>query len=262
MKEKLCIGVLVFVWAFAQMPSLRAQDLPPGFKTYYNLGMDMRLSKRWTARVKQLYGFETDSSYYLKLLLNTVSAEYRPTKRTRLEVAYRPMYFKGKTRFLWYHRISLKGSHFWKLHNYQWKNSLTAEWFFPQLSKYEYRFIWTSRFYGPAVLPWKGKPYLQGQLYYYLNGKPLKYYDANGDWVVTQSPNDFHRYRISLGARFKPTRSLRLSIYYTLQREFNTGLRENRDINVPNRSGSKIRYAFNDYSVLGLSLTFKLDLRK
>ncbi len=262
MKKFALIFSLALFWAFAQMPSLQAQDLPPGFKTYYNLGMDMRLSKRWTARVKQLYGFEIDSSYYLKLLLNTASFEYRPSKNTRVEVAYRPMYFRGNTRFLWYHRISLKASQRLRLDKFSWKNSLTAEWFFPIQPKYEYRFILASRLYGPSVLPWKGKPYLQGQLYYYLNGKPLKYYDENGDWVVTQSPNDFHRYRISIGARFRPTRSLRLSIYYTLQREFNTGLTQNRDINVPNRSGSKIRYAFNDYSVLGLSLTFKLDLRK
>ncbi len=262
--NRIFLIAMIVLGGLCLLPSdLAAQDLPLGFKNYYNIGLDMRLSKRWTARVKQLYGFDVRPDYQLRLLLNTVSLEYRTSRATRLEVAYRPMYFRGNTRYLWYHRISARASHSWRFDNrMRWKNSLTAEWFFPQQPKYKYRFIWTSRIYLPSVLPWRGRPYLQGQLYYYLDGKPLKYYDENGEWLVTQSPNDFHRYRLSIGARFRPNRVLRLSVYYTLQQEFNTNLTQNRDINVPNRTGTDIRYDFNNYTILGASLTIRMDLRK
>ncbi len=260
--KKSVLSVFVLFLVLLLGKDVFAQDLPLGLKNYYNVGLDMRLSKRWTARVKQLYGFDVRPNYQLRLLLNTVSMEYRLNRSMRVELAYRPMYFRGNTRFLWYHRISARTSHSQRLGDFRWKNSITAEWFFPQLAKYKYRFIWASRFYLPSINFWRARPYLQGQLYYYLDGKPLKYYDAGGEWLVTQAPNDFHRFRLSVGMRFRPSRALRLSLYYTLQKEFNTNFSQNRDINVPNKSGTKIRYAFNDYAVIGASLSFRLDFRK
>ncbi len=261
MSKSFFLGVL-FLFVLFSVQVVHAQDLPLGLKNYYNLGLDMRLSKRWTARVKQLYGFDVRPNYQLRLLLNTLSVEYRLNRSVRVELAYRPMYFRGNTRFLWYHRISARTSHSQRLGNFRWKNSMTAEWFFPQQVKYKYRFIGTSRLYFPAIHFWRARPYVQGQLYYYLDGKPLKYYDDNGEWLVTQAPNDFHRARFSVGMRFRPSKVLRLSLYATLQKEFNTNFTKNRDINVPNKSGSKIRYAFNDYTIIGASLSFRLDFRK
>jgi len=213
-------------------------------------------------RIREFFGYQIAREYPLQLFIPTLSVEYRWNRNWRTHLAYRPIYFHGKTRTLWYSRWEMRVAFYKRKKRHRWRYALTAERFQPKTKKYQYRFVVSARWYDRQRLPWKGKLYLEHRLYYYYGGKPLKYYHRDGTWVVTRAPNDFHRYRFIIGARFRPYKSLRWSAYYFFQREFNNPFSNHRDIHVPSRDGTTIRYPFNNYSVLGLSLTVKLDLRK
>ena len=247
---------------FVALNSGRTQDLPPGRKIFYSVGIDVRLTKKWSLRVSEFFGYQLYGAYPLQLLIPSLTAQYRWNKRWRTSFGYRPLYFRGREKMIWYSRWQARISYYKRSKPYLWRYSLIAEHFKPTTKKYQYRIILSARFYDRQRLPWKGKPYIEGRLYYYYGGKPLKYYHKDGTLVTIKAPNDFHRYRIIIGARFKPYRNLRLSTYYIYQREFNNPFTNHRDINVPSRYGTKIRYPFNNYTVFGISLTIKMDYRK
>ena len=255
MKNKVLTLVLLGI-AFC---SIQAQDAEADFNSYFSYNVDYRLNKKTKLKFGQLIAFKYQP-FDFQYSQMKFGIAHRVTKKTTVDFYYKPMYFKGNTLSRWYHRLSTSISKSSKLFSLPLKNTITAEWHFPKLQKYQYRFIYTLKYsFKNKILPLRATPYIKYQLYYYLGGKPLDYFDETGEVLVArQSPDDFHRYRIGGGIRFRPAKYFYVTLYYIWQEEFNTKLTTNRSINILNNSQTAIKYPFNDYQVVGLSLSYSI----
>jgi len=253
--KKLFLVLFVLVSTYTST----AQDLDSNFNHFYSYNFDYKLNKKIKFYAGELFSFNSDT-YTLRYTQLKIGARYRFSNRAfSTELYYKPLLFKGNTKDIWYHKLAGSVTHRSKVFSLPLKNSLTAEWFFPQLKKYQYRFIYAIKLsFKNDFLPLRATPYLKYQLYYYLSGEPLNYFDESGKIVATNAPNDFHRYRIGAGIRFRPVKNFHVTIYYIWQEEFNTTFTNNRQLNILNENQTAIKDPFNDYQVLGLSLTYSL----
>lgn len=209
-------------------------------------------------------------------------------KQWNMDVGMARSWFKTSNGTKTYNRLFAEGDYKLKLGRVGMKQSLRGEWHFPQLRKYRFRFIYTNkvsmRF---KQLPGRPQPFIRQQVFYYLAGKPVKYYAMGdegldeddedeeeedegeegdfeefqaGDLIAEQAANGFHRYRFTLGVRFRLAKRLYGSVFYIWQREFNTPFFPERHLNVPNQSGTKTQAPFNNYSLVGFSLNYTLKL--
>lgn len=254
--------ILYIIISLSICNSLSAQDLAPGFKSWATLGLDMRVSKKSSIAISNLTSID-NRSFTLGFMQTNAEMKVRLNNRFAINGGYKLSIFGIPGNIRLYHRVFVAPSIKHDLGIGTMSHTVNSEFHFPALRKYKYRLIYTIR-YGVKLkfLPWKGKLYAKGELYYYLGGRPINYYSDNGDFIAKNSPNDFHRYRTGLGLRMKPSRNLRLSVYYMWQQEINSGLNPTRNINVPNSGGNKIQLPFNNYSVVGVFLGYRLDLRK
>ncbi len=253
--KRLCLVACAFPIFF----QANSQDLPAGFKNWLSVGTDIQVGKKLSLELGYLSCFNT-GPYELQFSQFSAGMEYKLRKNLYLLSGLEQFYFRSGNDFDLYHKLST-GMMLRKIFDLPIKQSLEAEWFMPLQRKHRLRGVYTLSYsLKNDVLPWKGRPFVKGQLYYYYGGKPLTYYGANGEEQAKQSPNDLHRYRLTGGIVFKPIKRWNMTVYYAWNKEFNTGLFDNRDLNIPSKDGTKTKYPFNDYSVLGLSFTYKLKL--
>lgn len=250
---------ILFTFAITLFFSAKAQDVPAGFKTWLSLGTDVQATKKLSVGISQLFCFNTDPAE-LQFSQLSLEADYKLHKNTYLLAGVEQFHFKSGSDYTLYHKLST-GLMFRKLLGLPIKNALELEWFLPSQKKHRLRAVYTIGYsMKNSFLPWHGRPFVKGQLYYYYGGAPLTYYDATGETLAHQSPNDLHRYRLTGGLSFRPAKHWNIAMYYLWNKEFNSGLFENRDLNITSKNGSKIKYPFNDYSVLGLSFTYQLKV--
>lgn len=267
-KQRKTFRLLIFGAAFlVTLQQIQAQDQPPGFKNWASLAVKVRTSDKLTISYSHLTGMSTNvglnnQSYALYFIQGNLGFNLRTGKKTDIQLGYKAniLGLSAVSTTNLYNRFYVQGTGRANIFNMLSKHTFTMEWHFPQLRKYRYRAIYTFRYFiDNDFLPWKMKPYIKAQLYYYLDGKSISYYDDTGKKLASRSPNDLHRYRFGAGLYMKPLKQLRMSVYYLWQQEFNTFLTRNRDLNVPSKSGKSIKAPFNNYSVLGISLTWKIN---
>ena len=249
----------------------KTQDVAPGFKNWYIAGLTARVSPVTSIKFSQLYAIDTQAEdQRLEFTQTTLAGSFRMSKKLSTSFGYKQSVLRGEDENKQFHRVftdlslSSNLSEKWRM-----KNTVTAEYHWPQLRKFQYRFIYTNKIsFKNKKWPLRASPYIKNQVYYYLGGRPMTYYldvpeDGEGEEVedrIVQSPNDFHRYRFTGGVRMRLTRGLYATVFYTWQKEFNTPFTNYRDIHVPNRSGTRIRAPFNDYSLVGLSVNYSFKL--
>ncbi|HFC01072.1 MAG TPA: DUF2490 domain-containing protein [Phaeodactylibacter sp.] len=257
------IATIIFILISFILNPLQAQDVKSDFNSYFSYSLSYRLNKKIKLHAGQLLCFN-NNPYEFQYNQMKFGASYRFSKKISVDLYVKPMLFKGTIQSKWYNRLSTTISHRAKIFSLPLKNSITAEWHFPQLKKYRYRFIYTLKYsFKNKVLPLRATPYIKYQLYYYLGGRPMNYYDEAGDVLLArQAPNDFHRFRLGAGVRFRPFKKFYVTLYYIWQQEFNTTFTKNRKLNILNKSQTKIKYPFNDYQVLGLSLSYSITKKK
>ncbi len=239
--------------------NMLAQDVPSRFLHFYSYNFDYKINKKIKLRAGELFSFNSET-YRMDFTQFKLGGTYYWNKKWSSDLLYKPMLFKGTTKDIWYHRLSANLTHRSKLFELPFKNSITAEVFSPSPRKHKYRFIYTAKLsFKNKVLPLRATPYLKYQLYYYLGGEKVDYYDETGTQLLaTNSPDGFHRYRIGAGVRFRPAKKFYVTLYYIWQEEFNMKSSNNRELNILNQSQTRIVNPFNDYQVLGLSLSYSL----
>jgi len=239
--------------------SILAQDLPSKFLNFYSYNFDYKLNKKVKLKAGNLFSFDT-KTYKMNFTQFKLGATLRWNKKLSSDFYYKPMLFKGATKDIWYHRLSANLTHRSKLFRLPLKNTITTEVFSPSPRKHKYRFIYTAKLsFKNKVLPLRATPYIKYQLYYYLGGTKVNYYDTTGTQLLaTNSPDGFHRYRLGTGVRFRPVKKFYVTLYYIWQEEFNMKSSKNRELNIPNQSQTRIINPFNDYQVVGLSFSYSL----
>lgn len=251
-------NLLAFVCAMSVTCAF-SQDLSPGFKFWESVGLEWEINKKLSLKFNEMLAFNTRKGNILQFGQADFGVNYRPSKLVELAVGYKPSVFSLSGGTTLYSRVYNDVMLRHKLFTLPVKHTITSEFFFPSLPKYQYRFSYSMNYYFKnKFLPFKMTPYIKGEMYYYLGGSKNTYYDGLGNKIVKQRPNDFHRYRIGGGITSKPLPYLRATIYYLHQQEFNTNLTKNRGINVPNKDGTIIRDPFNNYNVIGLELEFTI----
>ena len=249
-------------WAVAQDLS---PDLSSDFKNWYIVGLNIRTSPKNTVSFSHLSSFDVQN-YQHGFMQNQVALSRNLGKRWTGQLGYAHSTIMRTTRpNTTYHRIHLRAQHQVKLGRFRMQNRLQVEKYFPSLQKFGARAVFSNKWsYYNRDLPLRISPYIRNQVFYYQGGSPITYWlpatdiEDGGPNSISQAPNGWHRYRLSIGARMRLQRNLYLSIFYTLQREFNTGLAPYRELNVPNKSGTRIKRPFNSYSLVGVSLNYTI----
>ncbi|GEM_PF-1781050 len=243
---------------------LTGQELGTGLKSFQSINVNVRITDKTTLSYGQWYITTLSglNGLWFTMLQQKFEVDYRLSKKFRLEFTWKPSYFhytNGTWR--WIHILALNAKYTKKVNRKNLTTTLRSELFTPQQSKYRYRFILISRYYLTRYrLPGKSALYAEGRLYYYLDGRPINYYE-NGELVITQAPNDFHRFRTTLGWRFKTSKHTRFVLYGTWNKEFNNPFTQYREINVPSRTGNTILRDFNNYFIIGTGLSIRIDAR-
>jgi Protein of unknown function (DUF2490) len=157
-------------------------------------------------------------------------------------------------------RVFVRGTHKIKLgKTLRWQNGLQAEMHSKNESRYQYRFIVSSRFnLKKRFSALNLAPSVTGFVFYNIGGKELQYYDNNKQPVVKQAPDGFHRARLLFNLNSKINDRFNISLYYMVQREFNILNDANHNINYFNPVTGKIVRPFDNYNVAGLTLGFNL----
>lgn len=239
-----------------------SQDLAAGFKLWQSTGLDWTITKKVSIKYAQLFAFNANPANF-QFTQGDIELLYKTGKHLTIGAGYKPSLYKTTNSYKFYNRLYSEFIFRHKMLSLPLKHTLTVDYNFPKLPKYRYRFIYSMNYYFKnEVLPFGMTPYLKGEIYYYLGGYNISYYDDLSALIIKQRPNDFHRFRIGGGITSKPFPNLRATIYYLWQLEFNTPFTTNRNINVPSLDKLSIKAPFNNYSVVGLELEFDIHSKE
>lgn len=252
------------------------EDLPPGFKNWALGGVNLRVTKKTTIKAYQLYALNTNP-YGLQFVQSNLGVDRRVSKKVSLGMGYAHSAFKSTNGFKNYHRIYADFAIRHRIgSNIRSKTGLKAEYHWPQLRKFQYRFIVSNKLsFRNDFLPLNGTPYIKNQVFFYAGGRKNKYWEtieevdeetgevsSQRELAAEQAPLGWHRYRVTAGIRFKLTRNLSGSIFYTMQKEFNTPWSGNRALNVQNKSQTRTKLPFNNFSLVGVSFFYTIKAYK
>lgn len=249
------------------------QDLPPGIKAWGLTSFSLRFDKKTSLKASQLSAFNTTPQTNLQFVQANLSASRKIGDAWTIEGGYARSWFRQRDEFRTFNRVFAELDFSHRLGALKMKHSVRPEFHFPQLRKWRYRFIYSNKLsLRLKELPLRPTPFIRNQLYYYLDGRTVNYglagdeeeFDEEGaepgDFEDIRPPNGFHRYRLTLGLRLRLSRGFYASLFYIWQREFNAPFLSPGDLNVPSPNSGNIQAPFNNFSVIGFSLSYQLRL--
>lgn len=256
-----------------------SQDLLEGDKPWYSLYINHTLNKKIYIDDCLLASFN-GLQHSFSFLQNDISFNYRCSKKVDVYFrysyaaynwtrAYKEVYAQPVSVFntIGFNRIAIGGKYDLKFRKYwRFDQELGAQFYFPQLEKYQYRFQYNVRLtYRRKKMPMRLRPFVQASLFYYLNGIPDFYYNEDGSLGEYKSPDGLHRYRVKYGVSFRPVKSIKklnMVLYYNTQKEFNLpGLGNDLNVTSPlqeSKDIQRIKYPLNNYNVYGIQLNLFL----
>jgi len=228
--------VILFLYSY----SINSQDLTDNLKSWSGISLSYKLNDNLNAKMNQLFAFNVSPANY-SFSQTKLALSYKIKRRTYIEGGYVRGLFNESNSLRrqeatagWFNTLTVDRvySNFSFRHDIvkrlSLKHKIEFQYFFPELDKYKTRTIYSARIIY-NVRRSSLAPYLENQLFYYDGG------------IISSG---IKRHRIKAGLSFKPIKdsSMGLSIYYMLQNEFDTD-----------------QISDNDYSVLGINLSFKLN---
>ncbi|BDS10010.1 hypothetical protein [Aureispira anguillae] len=272
------------------VPNLQAQDLTDGIKSWFGYSVNVNIGKRFKGKFAQLYSVDLPDARF-GFMQTDVTLAYKLTGRHYLQIEFSSAQYPWRSRHInfgfsnnplgltSYQRLTLNYNVSHKLlkknNHLKLKHYAVAQLFFPQPEKHRVRFIYTLRiYYANKKWPWRISPYLASSLYYYLGGRPIIYYNNEGQITGYNSPNGYHRFRVKTGFSFRPFKNVlfNCTLYVIFQWEFNTGIFPNTDINYKrpisldnvsypfNPTSIKTQQPFNNYTAIGLHLSYRIKV--
>ena len=225
------------------------------------LGVNKKLNDKFRISYYQLHSLSLAEPRF-NFIQPDLELNYEISKNWDAAISYTPTFSLDEIQGnqLIYHRVSADIKLSSKLgKRIRIKNSITAEQHFTERSKFKQRYYYRfDIYYRNTKWPWRLRPFATQKLYWYSNGRVLQYYDSNGDKTDLTSPNGLHAYRIKAGIKLYPLDDFSFSVYFQKQIEFNSNVLGTRDINSLNPNSNKIRRPFYDFSVIGISCSYKL----
>jgi len=241
------------------------QDLPPGLKAWGSMGLQMRLNKRNAIEVSHLTAFNT-GPLRTQFFQTNIGWAHKMGKCWNLDLGVAQSQFRRSEEFATYNRVLTELDFKQKWGLWSMKHSLRAEYHFPQLRKWQSRFIYSNKIsYKCKELPFRPQPFIRNQIYWYQGGRTVKYYEESEagerEFLFRQAPNGFHRYRVTLGVRCRLAKRFYATVFYIQQREFNLpfAFTEMRNLNVLTAKDN-VQAPFNNFSLVGIRLDYTLKL--
>lgn len=242
--------------------SVKSQDLAHGFKLWGSAGLDWQINDKFSLKYAHLRGYNAQPTK-LQFTQQDLEVLFKTGKLLTIGLGFKATFLKNSGLFQLNNRIYNELVFRHKFIKLPMKHTVTSEFYFPRYPKYKYRFFYSLNYYFKNnFLPYKMTPYLKGEIYYYMGGAKISYYDNNSAFIIRQAPNDFHRYRFGGGITSKPFPFMRATLYYLWQQEFNTNLTQNRGLNVLSKDKTYYKQPFNNYSVIGLELEFDIETKR
>ena len=280
--KRLRLHVLTLILAFSfPVVSFAQANTTGSNRVWYSTYINKKLNHRWSVDNFTLLALRS-FNHDLWLAQTNIGANYRVDRFITLTGGYGHSLYKYTGAWWDRHYPNITPSSFNTIsfhtvygaikhqknvgHKLRWANQLRSVVFIPRMEKFQTRLQWSTRLsYRRSNLPLRLRPFVQGILYYYLNGVEATYYDETDNGFIpveTASPDGLHRFRLRVGASFKPVRDFRpfsMTIYYGYNREFN-GVGNDLNFPRPSRSGRRTftTYPFNNYSIFGLQANFFL----
>lgn len=253
MKPNKILIILFFSGFFLQELYAQQNDM----QVWTGAGLEIQMSEKFDLDIKGMTSFIPADNFDLNFAQATMALSYDIAPNWKIDIGDQVNIIPASSRMV-RNRIYTRGTYEFKFsEQFKSTHALQVEFHSANEIRYSERFILinsiTTRHRLTAL---KLRPSISYWLYYNVGGDPIQYYDVNGDKMVSQSANGFHRGRLYLSLNSKISDHFRLGAYFMNQREFNFLTPEYRDINVLNPNSGNIARDFNNYNVAGLSLTF------
>ena len=272
------IYILIFVMTLPLFGFGQANTTSNELKPFYSAYLKKKINYRWSADLYALFAMKSMSHDFWLSQFN-FGANYRINRFYTFSFGYGISLYKYSAwwdghypqdpNFLntvTFHILSATIRRDDKLgKKLKLSNKLIVQQYIPRFEKYQTRIQYNAKLgYRRSDLPATLKPFVQGALYYYLNGEPISYYDKDFNFVEKAAPNGLHRYRLKFGTSFRPVaknKHFSMTVYFAMNREFNISSL-GKDINVPRPSLTSQKvytsYQFNNYNILGAQLSYFL----
>lgn len=217
-----------------------SQDLTNNLKLWSGISVTYKVNEKLKIKLSELLAYNASPSNY-SFSQTKIALSYKLKRRTYIGGGYVKGLFNDSNSLRrqgatdsWFNKLTVDriyGNFSYK-HNIvkrlTLKHKIEFQYFYTDLDKYKTRTIYSARV-GYNVRKSSLSPYIEGQFFNYSGG------------IISSG---IKRSRLKTGLSFKPISSstMRVSLYYISQNEFNTE-------ELPD----------NDYSVFGLSLSFKIN---
>ncbi len=233
--KKIVIAILLF-YNF----TMNSQDLTDNLKNWVSISVSYGVNENFRVKLSQLSAHNI-TPYTYSFSQTKLALSYKIKRRMYVEGGYvrglfndsKSLRNQGATSG-WFNTLAVDrvyGNFSYKhdlVKRLSLKHKIEFQYFFPDIEKYKTRSLYSARL-SYNVKRSSLLPYLEAQYFYYQGG---------------DISNGIKRFRFKSGLSFKPIKnsSMKTSIYYLFQNEYNTN-------QLPD----------NDYAVLGINLSFKIN---
>jgi hypothetical protein len=233
----------------------------PEWKNWNSLHLDLSVTKKLDLRLSHLQAFDMTGNYRKDFSQTSARIDYDLTKRFSLAAG---AVLGSLSATDGANRYTLRGTYRIPLADiFTWSNSIQGEVHSANETRYRYRLLYITRLATKKRLDFlRLSPSVSYHLFYNIGGSRIQYYDQNDNPAVLQTPDGFHRGRLFLNLNSKITNNLSFSLYYMRQQEFNLFSGDYHKMNIINPTTGKTVRRFQNYNVLGTTITFDFDLYK
>jgi hypothetical protein len=230
------------------------------WKNWNSVNIDVPVIEKLQFRAGHLRAYNISEKYRNEFNQTAFSVNYDLTKRIDITGGVqfiKPTTAGADTRT----RIFVRGSYNTKLgRKFRWANSFHAETNSKAETRFRQRIILTTRLALRKRLDFlRLTPSVAYSLFYNIGGNPISYYDETGTRIARQTPDGFHRSRLTFSLNSKINNYFRVTAFVMSQREFNFLSSDTRKMNVFNPVRNRITRPFDNFNVIGLSLNVSLD---
>lgn len=102
-------------------------------------------------------------------------------------------------------------------------------------------------------------PSVMYTMFYNIGGSPIRYYDAHSVLIDTDTPDGFHRGRLTLNLNSKINDYLRVNLYFMTQTEFNLLSSNTSKMNVYDPVRNRTLRPFDNFNVIGTTINISLN---
>jgi hypothetical protein len=256
--------IIVFKLLVLISQVVAGQDLTDDQKYFHTYGLQYKLNKKSTISASYT-GIAELRNFQFNYHDIGVNFTRDLSKKSELSLGADLIQIKQREtkNFSNYFRSNIEYGYHTRFKKLALSHELNVEYYVPKFNKFQTRWIYGFDVtYRKSFTSWKIKPYSKFKLYYYGNGKYLDYYDEESNLIARKSPNDIHRWRWYWGFKMKPHKQVSLVVAYFWNEEFNAELFKNSNINIYNKNKDGIRYPYNSFGAINLSLSYNLKFKK